>query len=141
MANHNYFNRHNTDANTHEQEAKDTQDTVKTESSGLGYENIVSLPKDTFDYDEQKDTVIFKAGYEVSSGREVYAVYGAYTNSQLLYTYGFVCMHNPYIQVDMWTKLVPTNSFFEEKNALLERYRLSANYMTYDFKGMWICMI
>eukprot|EP01031_Cornospumella_fuschlensis_P034943 gene34943-42318_t len=128
MANHNYFNR--------PQGVKDTADAaMKTEHSAAGHENIVSLPKDTFDYNEEKDTVIFKAGYEVAAGKEVYAVYGAYTNSQLLYTYGFVCLHNPYVQVDVWTKLVPTNSFYEEKMRLMERYRISSNFMTYDFKG------
>lgn len=136
MANHDYFNRQHDSQDTQQQDNS-------TNAVDAEHESIVSLPKDTFDYNEQKDTVIFKAGYEVSGGKEVYAVYGAYPNSQLLYTYGFVCLHNPFKQIDVWTKLVPTNSFYTEKNALMERYSISSNYMTYDFKGEYrvLCSI
>ncbi len=111
MANHNYYN-HSEHAN-----------------------QIITTAHDTFHYDLQHDCVCFIAGYDISSKEECYAVYGNYCNAKLLHTYGFVCLHNPYSAIDIWTKLLPNSNFYEQKSMLLEQRQLSTSYHTYDFAG------
>eukprot|EP00981_Chlorochromonas_danica_P013408 scaffold6314_cov273-Ochromonas_danica.AAC.21 len=119
MANHHYYSNH------HPQQ----------QQNSVEEEEVLLHPQDTFHYDEESDSVWLTAGSDLLPGREVHAVYGHYCNAKLLYTYGFVVTPNPYQAIDLWTKLMPTSIYYEQKNSLLQRHGLSTAAHSYDFKG------
>jgi hypothetical protein len=89
---------------------------------------------DTFQYDEENDTVNFVSANNMQSGEELYAVYGNYCNSKLLYTYGFIVLKNPVKAIDLWTKVTPSCFAAQQKHSLLQSHPLTKN-QTYDFHG------
>lgn len=62
--------------------------------------------------------------------------YGQYTNSKLLYSYGFVVYPtNPLRNIDFYINCPQTDPYYKVKQSLLEYYKLSSRYHTYDFTG------
>eukprot|EP01033_Poteriospumella_lacustris_P011984 gene11984-8557_t len=105
--------------------------------------------RDTFHYDEATDAMQLLAGREycgalaaatsdASQWEEVFAVYGAYSDAKLLYSYGFVLPQglNPFGGVDVYTKLQPTARAFERKQRVIDAVAgLRALGSRYDFVG------
>ncbi len=89
---------------------------------------------ETFHYDEERDSINFISARAMQPGEELFAVYGNYCNSKLLYTYGFVVLKNPVRAIDLWTRVTPTCFGYQEKQALLQSHHLTQN-QTYDFHG------
>jgi len=55
-----------------------------------------AVPHDTFEYDDNLDTISLKASAALGGGEECYAVYGIYPNAKLVYNYGFAVLNNPH---------------------------------------------
>lgn len=89
---------------------------------------------DTFDYSPTEDMLRLIASSERGPGEECFAVYGTYPNAKLAFTYGFVIHGCPHRAVDLWTRVLPSTSFAERKQALLRACPLTSN-QTYDFTG------
>jgi hypothetical protein len=92
------------------------------------------LPCDTFFYNSSTESVQLVSSSPLKEGEECGAVYGLYPNSKLLLTYGFVLQDNPHRSIDLWTRLTPSVSNHEKKQAILAKHSLTAE-QTYDFKG------
>ena len=89
---------------------------------------------DTFRYDEPKDEVGLVCTSDRAIGDECYAVYGAYPNAKLAFSYGFVVLNNPHRAVDLWARVTPTSYEAATKQALLQA-SLSTRNQFYDFTG------
>jgi hypothetical protein len=91
---------------------------------------------ETFQYNEADDAILFMSTREYATGDECYASYGSYSNSKLLYTYGFILPTDALAPraIDMWSTLSPTTPYATEKQQLLQSNPLTAQ-QTYDFTG------
>lgn len=105
--------------------------------------------RDTFHYDEATDAMQLLAGREycgaltaatsdATQWEEVFAVYGAYSDAKLLYSYGFVLPQglNPFGGVDVYTKLLPSARAYERKQRVIDAVvGLRTLGSRYDFVG------
>jgi hypothetical protein len=90
---------------------------------------------DTFHYDDECNEIMFTNAVAREEGEECFAVYGTYPNSKLAYTYGFASLSAPYRAIDLWTRLTPAISNYEEKQKILNTHALT-RHQAYDFEGM-----
>jgi hypothetical protein len=98
--------------------------------------SATSVTAETFQYNEGDDTILFMSTREYASGDECYASYGNYSNSKLLYTYGFILSsEDPAPRaIDLWSTLSSNIPFATQKQQLLHSNPLTAQ-QTYDFTG------
>jgi hypothetical protein len=90
---------------------------------------------DTINYDVNTNCLIFyNSKKTIMPGNECYAVYGDYSNSKLLYSYGFVLPYASPKTLDIWPSINSTISNCDEKRSLLHSQELTAQ-QTYDFVG------
>lgn len=89
---------------------------------------------DTFNYNEESDTLTLVSTSDKEPGEECFAVYGQYPNAKLAYTYGFVIHACPHRAVDLWAKVSSTTTHAERKQAILQNHLLTAT-QAYDFTG------
>lgn len=93
---------------------------------------------ETFNFNEADDTILFVSTREYAAGEECYASYGPYSNSKLLYTYGFILPEAtdpaPPRTIDMWSTLSQSTPYYSVKQHVLQSHPLTAQ-QTYDFTG------
>jgi hypothetical protein len=93
---------------------------------------------ETFNYNEADDTILFVSTKEYAAGEECFASYGPYSNSKLLYTYGFILPSAtdpaPPRTIDMWSTLSQSTPYYSIKQQFLQSHPLTAQ-QTYDFTG------
>lgn len=91
---------------------------------------------ETLCYNSLDDTLLFLSSQTRNTGEECHAYYGNYSNTKLLYTYGFVIPHLPLRTIDMWSSLSPAVPSADVKQQILQSNDLTKN-QTYDFEGVW----
>ncbi|CAM9982709.1 unnamed protein product, partial [Discosporangium mesarthrocarpum] len=82
---------------------------------------------------EGKRLVVY-AGKDYASEEQFYLLYGHYSNSKLLYSYGFVLKDNPYGRIDFWVRLPQSDPGFAWKRRLLDGHELT-KHQAFDFSG------
>ena len=92
---------------------------------------------ETLSYSSIDDTLLLISNKSRSPGQECHAFYGNYSNSKLLYSYGFVVPHLPPRAIDMWPVLTPDIPFAEVKQQIIQSNDLTKN-QTYDFEGIFL---
>jgi hypothetical protein len=95
---------------------------------------VCSLTDETINYDSNSDSIVLLSAQSRDIGEEVYALYGTYPNSKLLYSYGFVASKNPHRAVDIWARLETSSFQYAQKQKLLSSNTLT-KVQTYDFIG------
>jgi hypothetical protein len=93
---------------------------------------------ETFNFNEADDTILFVSTREYAAGEECFASYGPYSNSKLLYTYGFILPAAtdpaPPRTIDMWSTLSQSTPHYSVKQQVLQSHPMTAQ-QTYDFTG------
>ena len=89
---------------------------------------------DTFRYDDGSSSLQLLNIGTKEKGEEVFAVYGTYPNSKLVYSYGFVIYGNARQAVDLWTRVSASTSMAETKQRILQSNQVTAlAYSILDF--------
>mmetsp|Transcript_12481 Transcript_12481/g.12567 ORF Transcript_12481/g.12567 Transcript_12481/m.12567 type:complete len:394 (+) Transcript_12481:1-1182(+) len=90
--------------------------------------------EETLAYDDVNDRILLLNTSSKKPGDEIYALYGVYPNSKLLYTYGFVIPGNPHRAIDLWTRVTQSTYDYITKQEILENHELTQEQL-YDFTG------
>jgi hypothetical protein len=96
---------------------------------------------DVFHFNDQTITLELHSCIDRKDGDECFAVYGPYSNSKLLHTYGFVLPGEVPLAIDIWPNLSvflkknPDGAYKTLKIKLLDKLDLMSAAARYDFSG------
>ena len=97
------------------------------------------LQHGAYEFDDEKDALIVRADQSYTKGDEVFISYGILTNPDLLVSYGFILLDNPFETVGFRLSMHGSNG----KTSGGDEYPLPLNAMTkirrdmYERRGLW----
>jgi hypothetical protein len=91
---------------------------------------------ETFSYEPETDRVVLTSTLPVKPGGQIYAHYGSYSNSKLLFSYGFVLRSGTPQCIDVWPSLGNQKIWgYQQKLELLRSTPGGFMEQNYDFSG------